>query len=176
MRAEDSPDEKQKLVQAQRLNVRPLRAEDGPKGREPGLDAGGLQARHQIGEVGGESLLRSWAVGHPEGVVEACPELAGVEGGEGLAGGKEGLEGGEGFGAEFAVCDGVSFDVIHEERRKDGPLEARFLIKGICCASCAETAAEAAIVTKGIDMIWRMNVRFQIQQQFPGIISTAGCD
>lgn len=29
---------------------------------------------------------------------------------------------------------------------KDGPLEARFLIKGICCASCAETAAEAAIV------------------------------
>lgn len=108
MRTEDSPDEKQKLVQAQRLNMRPLRAEDGPKGREPGLDAGGLQARHEIGEVGGESLLGPRAVGHPEGVVEACPELAGVEGGEGLAGGEEGLEGGERFGAEFAVCDGVS--------------------------------------------------------------------
>lgn len=88
--------------------MRPLRAEDGPKGREPGLDAGGLQARHEIGEVGCESLLGSRAVGHPEGVVEACPELAGVDGGEGLAGGEEGLEGGEGFGAEFAVCEGVS--------------------------------------------------------------------
>lgn len=108
MRAKDSPDKKQKLVQAERLNVRPLRAEDGPKGREPGLDAGGFQARYKIGEVGGEGLLGSWAVGHPEGVVEACPELAGVDGGEGLAGGEEGLEGGEGFGAEFAVCEGVS--------------------------------------------------------------------
>lgn len=35
---------------------------------------------------------------------------------------------------------------------RDGPLEARFLIKGICCASCAETAAEAAIVT--MKLIW----------------------
>lgn len=103
MRAKDSSYEKQELVQSQRLDMRPLRAEDGPKGREPGLDAGGLQAGHEIGEVGREGLLGSWAVGHPEGVVEACPELAGVEGGEGLAGGEEGLEGGEGFGAEFAV-------------------------------------------------------------------------
>lgn len=108
MRAEDSSHKKQKLVQAQRLNMRPLRTEDGPKGREPGLYAGGLQARHEIGEVGCESLLGSWAVGHPESVVEACPEFASVDGGEGLAGGEEGLEGGERFGAEFAVCEGVS--------------------------------------------------------------------
>lgn len=33
--------------------------------------------------------------------------------------------------------------------QRDGPLEARFLIKGICCASCAETAAEAAIAIDG---------------------------
>lgn len=159
MRAKHPPDEKQKLVQAQRLNVRPLRAEDGPKGREPGLDAGGLQAKEQVGEVGGEGLLGARAVRHPEGVVEACPELAGVDGRERLAGGEEGLEGGEGFGAKFAVCSAVLVEsslcinerIAKEEKGqreregKDGPLEARFLIKGICCASCAETAAEAAI-------------------------------
>lgn len=107
MRAKHPPDEKQELVQAQRLNMRPLRAEDGPKGREPGLDAGGLQAKEQVGEVSGEGLLGTRAVRHPEGVVEACPELAGVDGREGLAGGEEGLEGGEGFGAEFAVWSAV---------------------------------------------------------------------
>lgn len=118
MRGKHPPDEKQKLVQAQRLNVRPLRAEDGPKGREPGLGAGGLQAKEQVGEVGGEGLLGPRAVGHPEGIVEACPELAGVDGGEGLAGGEEGLEGVEGFGAEFAVYFISFVSIIYDRLRK----------------------------------------------------------
>lgn len=84
--------------------MRPLHTKYGPKGREPGLHASRLQVEDEVREVCSEGLLRTRAVGHPEGVVEACPELAGVEGGEGAAGGEEGLEGGEGFGAEFAVC------------------------------------------------------------------------
>lgn len=135
--------------------MRPLDAEDGPKGSQPGLDAGGLQVEDEVGEVCRKSLLRTGAVGHPEGVVEACPKLAGVEGGEGAAGGEEGLEGGEGFGAEFAVYNMIERMLVwlcsekkrerERERERDGPLEARFLIKGICCASCAETAAVAAM-------------------------------
>lgn len=84
--------------------MRPLHAKNGPERREPRFDASGLQVEDEVREVLSEGLLRTRPVGHPEGVVEACPELAGVEGGEGAAGGEEGLEGGEGFGAEFAVC------------------------------------------------------------------------
>lgn len=84
--------------------MRPLHAKNGPKRRKPGLHASGLQVEDEVREVLSEGLLGTRPVGHPEGVVEACPELAGVEGGEGAAGGEEGLEGGEGFGAEFAVC------------------------------------------------------------------------
>lgn len=48
-------------------------------------------------------------------------------------------------------------------------LEARFLIKGICCASCAETAAEAAIAMDGeggIDVFRQMKMNCKMLQQF----------
>jgi len=48
-------------------------------------------------------LLGTGSVGHPEGVVEACPELEGFGEGEVGFGGEEGLEGCEGLGSQFAV-------------------------------------------------------------------------
>ncbi|KAH6610023.1 hypothetical protein Trco_000043 [Trichoderma cornu-damae] len=107
VRGEGPPREEQELVEPEGLDVRPLRAEDGPEGGQPGLDAGGLQVGEQVGEVRGEGLLRSRPVGHPEGVVEAGPELARVEGRDGAAGREESLEGGERLDAEFAVCADV---------------------------------------------------------------------
>ncbi|TFB04703.1 hypothetical protein CCMA1212_003220 [Trichoderma ghanense] len=103
LRSKNPSHQQQKLVQAQGLDMRPLRPQHAPKRAGPGLDAGVLQIVHEVRQVGGESLLRAGAVRHPEGVVEACPELAGVEGGERGAGREERLEGCEGFGAHFAV-------------------------------------------------------------------------
>ena len=57
----------------------------------------------EVGEVCGETLLGEGPVGHPEGEVEAFPELEGVGGEEGAAGGEEGLEGVEGGGAKNTV-------------------------------------------------------------------------
>jgi hypothetical protein len=47
------------------------------------------------------------SVGHPESVKETFPEFEGVGGGEGTAGGKEGLKGFEGGGAKDAICKNV---------------------------------------------------------------------
>lgn len=103
MRGEDAAHEEQEFLEAEDVDAGPLGAEDGPEAAQPGVGAGRADEREEVGEVGGEGLLGERAVGHPEGVEEAFPELGGFEDGEGLEGFEVCLERLEGCDAEFAI-------------------------------------------------------------------------
>ena len=51
-------------------------------------------------------MLWEWAIGHPEAVEEAFPELERIEKRHGAAAGEKYTEGFEGGFAGWAICDG----------------------------------------------------------------------